>query len=232
MRSNKKNLDYDICSEDTIKIDKEEIIKGMNKKRSTYNFNQRFPIMTLIMIFIYIGVYFISVYGKENLLDVNINSLNLFKVYRGNDILNGEVLGILTNPFIHRSIWDLVNTIFILLFCGFFVERYVKRGVILSVYILSIIGFNLISIFVYGNIYYLGSFTIVSSLIGMCIYFCYRFKKIVMGIDIYIYIALTFIGIFISYMVGFYNVFHFLLSYFIGIIVMFILDKKVLRIKV
>ena len=108
-------------------------------------------------------------------------------------------------------------------------ERYIKRNVIVFIYVLSIISFNLISIFVYPDQYYLGSFTIVSSLIGMCIYFCYRFRRFIFKIDRYIYISLMFIGFFISYMVDFYSILQFLVSYLIGIFVMFVLDTKCLR---
>lgn len=228
MKNMGKDLNHDETA-DTIKMDKEEIISKINKKRVVYERNETFPWLTLCIILIYISVYFISIYGKGNILDVDFNTLNIFRVFNGQDILRGNFSGIITNVFIHRSIWDLVNTIFILLFCGFFIERYVKRSIILFVYILSILLFNIVSIFIYPDIYYLGSFTIVACMIGMCIYFCYRFKRFVPKIDMYIYIALTFIGVFISYMVGFYNIFQFIICYLMGIIVMFVLDTKVLR---
>ncbi|EIA25023.1 hypothetical protein SFB2_043G0 [Candidatus Arthromitus sp. SFB-2] len=180
-------------------------------------------------IIFYVLFYVLLVYGKNNFVDVDLSSLNLFSVYTGYDIINGNYFGVITNIFIHRSLWDLVNTIFVLLFCGFFMERYIKRNVIVFIYVLSIISFNLISIFVYPDQYYLGSFTIVSSLIGMCIYFCYRFRRFIFKIDRYIYISLMFIGFFISYMVDFYSILQFLVSYLIGIFVMFVLDTKCLR---
>lgn len=222
------NLNHDETG-DTIKLDKEEIASKLNKKRVVYEHSESFPWFTLLMILIYILFYFIAMYGNGNILDVDLNSINIFNVYNGHDILSGNFIGIITNIFIHRSIWDLVNTVFILLFCGFFIERYIKRSVILFVYVLSIVLFNIVSIFMYADTYYLGSFTIVSCLIGMCIYFCYRFRRFVLKIDMYIYIALTFIGIFISYMVGFYSIVQFIASYLIGIIIMFILDTKALR---
>ncbi|BAK80791.1 rhomboid family intramembrane serine protease [Candidatus Arthromitus sp. SFB-rat-Yit] len=214
---------------DTIKIDKDDIVNNLIKKRPVFTNNEAFPWMIIGSIVIYISFYILLVYGKKNLIDVDLGSLNLLNAYTGNDIVSGNYFGAITNIFIHRSLWDLINTIFILVFCGFFMERYIKRSVIVFVYVLSIISFNLISIFMYSNQYYLGSFTIVSSLIGMCIYFCYRFRRFILKIDIYIYISLMFIGFFISYMVDFYSLLQFLASYLIGVFVMFILDTKCLR---
>ncbi len=67
----------------------------------------------------YVLFYVLLVYGKNNFVDVDLSSLNLFSVYTGYDIINGNYFGVITNIFIHRSLWDLVNTIFVLLFCGF-----------------------------------------------------------------------------------------------------------------
>lgn len=213
---------------DTIEVNKEEVVGRLEKRKSFTN-NEAFPWMSITISLIYILIYIFCVYGKENMIDLDLTSLNLFKVSNGFDILNGNFGGVITNIFVHRSLWDLINTIFVIVFCGFFVERYIKRSVIIISYILSLIGFNLVSIFLYPNVIYLGSFTIVSFLIGMSIYFSYRFRRFVLKIDGYIYIALTFIGLFISYMVQFYNIFHFILSYIIGGFIVFVLDTKVLR---
>ncbi len=212
---------------DTIEMNKGEITKELRKRKSFTN-NYAFPWMSIGLIFVYITIYIFCVYGKQNMIEVDLNSI-FIPISNGNDILHKNLWGIITNIFVHRSLWDLINTIFILIFCGFFIEKYIKRRVLLIVYILSVIVFNCISLFVYPYDLYLGSFTIVSFLIGMCIYFSYRFKRFVMSIDIYIYIALTFIGFFTSYMVYFYNIFQFVASYLIGVIVMFILDTKALR---
>lgn len=221
-----ENYNLDI---DTIKIDRDDIVKNLVKKRPVFTNNEAFPWLMIGSIIFYVLFYVLLIYGKNNFVDLDLTSLNLFSVYTGYDIINGNYFGAITNIFIHRSLWDLVNTIFILLFCGFFMERYIKRSVIIFIYLLSIISFNLISIFVYPDQYYLGSFTVVSSLIGMCIYFCYRFRRFILKIDRYIYISLMFIGFFISYMVDFYNILQFLISYLIGIFVMFVLDTKCLR---
>ena len=215
-------------SSDTIKIDKGEVERVL-RKRKVFTNNKGFPWLSVIMMLIYICVYVISVYGKSDTIDVDINALNYIKVSNGSEILNGNFLAILTNIFLHRSLWDLVNTLFIIVFCGFFIEKYVKRSVMIFTFILSVIIFNVISIFVFPQNFYLGSFTIMSFLIGMCIYFSYRFKRFVLTIDIYIYIALTFIGFFTSYMVSFYNIFQFIGSYLIGVFVMFVLDTNALR---
>lgn len=220
-----KNL---YMSSDTIEVDKDQIVKKISKRKVFTN-NEAFPWMSMCLILIYIFVYIACVYGKENIIDVDLMSLKLFKISNGAEMLNGNVLSSIINIFVHRSLWDLINTVFIIIFCGFFVERYIKRSVILSAYFLSIVVFNLVSLFLYPNHLYLGSFTIVSFLIGMGVYFSYRFKRFVFKIDIYIYIALTFIGFFVSYMVQFYNIFQFILSYFIGIFVIFVLDTKSLR---
>lgn len=220
-----KNL---YMNSDTIEVDKNSIVKKISKRKIFTN-NEAFPWMSIGLIFIYIFVYILCIYGKENMVDVDLTSLKLFKISNGVGILNGNIIPLITNVFIHRSLWDLINTIFIIIFCGFFVERYIRRGVIIFTYFLSIIVFDLVSLFLYPNYVYLGSFTIVSFLIGMGVYFSYRFKRFVFKIDIYIYIALTFIGVFVSYMVQFYNIFQFILSYFIGVFVVFVLDTKSLR---
>ncbi|HJD00778.1 MAG TPA: rhomboid family intramembrane serine protease [Candidatus Dwaynia gallinarum] len=223
--SDNENLNI---NSDTIEVDKDKIIKNLSK-RKVFTDNEAFPWLSICLVLVYVFVYGFCVYGKENIVDVDLSSLQFLKVSNGSEILNGSFISLITNIFVHRSIWDLINTIFIIVFCGFFVERYIKRSVILSVYVISIVMFNLLSLFLYPNYTYLGSFTIVSFLIGMCIYFSYRFKRFVMTIDIYIYVALTFIGFFISYMVNFYNIFQFVLSYLVGVFVVFILDTKALR---
>lgn len=220
-----KNL---YMNSDTIEVDKTEIAEKLSKRKVFTN-NEAFPWMSIGIIFIYILIYVLSVYGKENIVDVDLNSLKLFSISSGVEILGGKFISLITNIFLHRSLWDLINTVFIIIFCGFFVERYIKRRVIIVAYILSIVAFNLVSLFLYPNYLYLGSFTIVSFLIGMGVYFSYRFKRFIFKIDIYIYIALTFIGVFVSYMVQFYNILQFILSYFIGIFVVFVLDTKSLR---
>ena len=188
---------------DTIEMNKGEITKELRKRKSFTN-NYAFPWMSIGLIFVYITIYIFCVYGKQNMIEVALNSI-FIPISNGNDIL-------------HKNLWGIIT-----------IEKYIKRRVLLIVYILSVIVFNCISLFVYPYDLYLGSFTIVSFLIGMCIYFSYRFKRFVMSIDIYIYIALTFIGFFTSYMVYFYNIFQFVASYLIGVIVMFILDTKALR---
>ena len=230
--SDNENLNI---NSDTIEVDKDKIIKNLSKRKvftdnKLLTYGIPYVVFSIIWwTFKMIFVYGFCVYGKENIVDVDLSSLQFLKVSNGSEILNGSFISLITNIFVHRSIWDLINTIFIIVFCGFFVERYIKRSVILSVYVISIVMFNLLSLFLYPNYTYLGSFTIVSFLIGMCIYFSYRFKRFVMTIDIYIYVALTFIGFFISYMVNFYNIFQFVLSYLVGVFVVFILDTKALR---
>lgn len=213
---------------DTIEVSKDKIVKSLSRKNN-FKKGKGFPWFSILIIFIYIGVYLVCVHGKASFLDVDFKNLEFFKVSTGNEILSGEFLSLLFNTFVHRSVWDLTNTIFIIIFCGFFIEKYVKRKVMVICYILSIILFNAISLFLYPEILYCGSFTVVSFLIGMCIYFSYRFKRFIVSIDIYIYVALTFIGFFVSYMVYFYNIFQFAISYLIGVFVVFILDTKVLK---
>lgn len=213
---------------DTIKIDTKQIEKVL-RKRKVFTNNKAFPWMSIGLILVYVLVYIFTLEGSVNLVDVDLNNLADRVVFNGSYILEGNFIGLVSNVFVHRSLWDLVNTLFVIVFCGFFIEKYVKRRVILLTYALSLILFDLINVFVFPQELYLGSFTLVSFLIGMCIYFSYRFKRFVLTIDIYIYIALTFIGIFVSYMAIFYNVFQFLGSYLIGVFVIFILDTKSLR---
>lgn len=213
---------------DTIEVNKDRIIKSLSRE-NTFKKNKSLPWFSILLIIIYVLVYLFCVYGTESVLYIDFSSLGLFRVSTGNEILSGKFLALIFNVFVHRSVWDLTNTIFIIIFCGFFIEKYVKRKVILICYVISMALFNVISLFLYPEVLYCGSFTIVSFLIGMCIYFSYRFKRFIVSIDVYIYVALTFIGFFISYMVYFYNIFQFALSYLIGVFVTFILDTKVLR---
>ncbi len=221
-------IDENIFSLDTIEIDKDKIIKSPPKAKHFTN-NEAFPILSIGLIVIYGIIYLLCVYGKHNLIDVDFGFLKSLGVATGDEILSGNFSALILNVFVHRSIWDLVNTIFILVFCGFFIERYIKRSVILSMYFICAIIFNIISLFVFPQEYYLGSFTIMACLIGMCLYFSYRFRRFVMTIDLYIYFALTVIGFFLSYMISFYNVLQFAISFLSGIFAIFVLDTKCLR---
>lgn len=215
-------------SSDTIEIDRNKIIKSSNK-RSRFKLNEAFPILSISLIFIYVIAFGICFYISRDLTSIDSNSMKFFGIATGEEILSGKVYGLITNIFVHRSFWDLFNTLFILIFCGFFIEKYIKRSVFISTYFICIIMFNIVSLFVFTEEYYIGSFTVVSFLIGMSLYFSYRFRRFVTTIDIYIYIALTVIGFFITYMISFYNMIQFILSFLSGIFIIFILDTKCLR---
>lgn len=221
-------INENILSLDTIEIDKDKIIKSSTKTKHFTN-NEAFPILSIGLIVTYGIIYVLCVYGKHNLIDVDFGFLKSLGVATGDEILNGNFYALILNIFVHRSIWDLANTIFILVFCGFFIERYIKRTVILGMCLICAVIFNIISLFVFPHEYYLGSFTIMACLIGMCLYFSYRFRRFVMTIDLYIYISLTIIGFFLSYMISFYSVFQFTMCFLSGIFAIFVLDTKCLR---
>ncbi len=225
----KGNLHEDLKnSSDTIEVSKDKIVKNLSRRRN-FKKSRVFPWFSLTLILVYITVYFICAYGHDSITDLALTDINLIEVSTGNEILNGKFLSIVFNIFVHRNIWDLINTVFIIVFCGFFIEKYVNRKVILVCYLLSVVLFSNVYLFLYPDVVYCGSFTIVSFLIGMCIYFSYRFKRFIVNMDMYIYIALTFIGFFVAYMVYFYNILQFILSYLVGVFVIFILDTKALR---
>lgn len=134
--------------------------------------NNEKPIVTMMLIFINVIVYLLSLVDYNGIL----NNFANYYLY----VKNGEYYRIFTSMFVHANILHLVSNMYALYVVGPIIEKYYGRGKFLLIYLGSGIIGSLFSV-VLTNYASVGASGAIFGLFGALLYFGYKYRATLDG---------------------------------------------------
>ena len=134
--------------------------------------NNEKPIVTMILIFINVIVYLLSLVDYNGIL----NNFANYYLY----VQNGEYYRLITSMFVHANILHLVSNMYALYVVGPIIEKYYGKGKFLLIYLGSGIIGSLFSV-VLTNYASVGASGAIFGLFGALLYFGYKYRATLDG---------------------------------------------------
>lgn len=134
--------------------------------------NNEKPIVTMMLIFINIIVYLLSLVDYNGIL----NNFANYYLY----VQNGEYYRLFTSMFVHANILHLVSNMYALYVIGPIIEKYYGKGKFLLIYLGSGIIGSLFSV-VLTNYASVGASGAIFGLFGALLYFGYKYRATLDG---------------------------------------------------
>lgn len=134
--------------------------------------NNEKPIVTMMLIFINIIVYLLSLVDYNGIL----NNFANYYLY----VQNGEYYRLITSMFVHANILHLVSNMYALYVIGPIIEKYYGKGKFLLIYLGSGIIGSLFSV-VLTNYASVGASGAIFGLFGALLYFGYKYRATLDG---------------------------------------------------
>ena len=134
--------------------------------------NNEKPIVTMMLIFINVIVYLLSLVDYNGLL----NNFANYYLY----VQNGEYYRLITSMFVHANILHLVSNMYALYVVGPIIEKYYGKGKFLLIYLGSGIIGSLFSV-VLTNYASVGASGAIFGLFGALLYFGYKYRATLDG---------------------------------------------------
>mgnify|MGYP004478369865 FL=1 len=134
--------------------------------------NNEKPIVTMMLIFINVIVYLLSLVDYNGIL----NNFANYYLY----VQNGEYYRLITSMFVHANILHLVSNMYALYVVGPIIEKYYGKGKFLLIYLGSGIIGSLFSV-VLTNYASVGASGAIFGLFGALLYFGYKYRATLDG---------------------------------------------------
>lgn len=134
--------------------------------------NNEKPIVTMMLIFINVIVYLLSLVDYNGIL----NNFANYYLY----VQNGEYYRLITSMFVHANILHLVSNMYALYVVGPIIEKYYGKGKFLLIYFGSGIIGSLFSV-VLTNYASVGASGAIFGLFGALLYFGYKYRATLDG---------------------------------------------------
>ena len=134
--------------------------------------NNEKPIITMMLIFINIIVYLLSLVDYNGIL----NNFANYYLY----VQNGEYYRLITSMFVHANILHLISNMYALYVVGPIIEKYYGKGKYLLIYLGSGIIGSLFSV-VLTNYASVGASGAIFGLFGALLYFGYKYRATLDG---------------------------------------------------
>lgn len=134
--------------------------------------NNEKPIVTMMLIFINVIVYLLSLVDYNGIL----NNFANYYLY----VQNGEYYRLITSMFVHANILHLVSNMYALYVIGPIIEKYYGKGKFLLIYLGSGIIGSLFSV-VLTNYASVGASGAIFGLFGALLYFGYKYRATLDG---------------------------------------------------
>lgn len=134
--------------------------------------NNEKPIVTMMLIFINVIVYLLSLVDYNGIL----NNFANYYLY----VQNGEYYRLFTSMFVHANILHLVSNMYALYVVGPIIEKYYGKGKFLLIYLGSGIIGSLFSV-VLTNYASVGASGAIFGLFGALLYFGYKYRATLDG---------------------------------------------------
>lgn len=134
--------------------------------------NNEKPIVTMMLIFINVIVYLLSLVDYNGIL----NNFANYYLY----VQNGEYYRLFTSMFVHANILHLVSNMYALYVIGPIIEKYYGKGKFLLIYLGSGIIGSLFSV-VLTNYASVGASGAIFGLFGALLYFGYKYRATLDG---------------------------------------------------
>ena len=134
--------------------------------------NNEKPIVTMMLIFINVIVYLLSLVDYNGIL----NNFANYYLY----VQNGEYYRLITSMFVHANILHLVSNMYALYIIGPIIEKYYGKGKFLLIYLGSGIIGSLFSV-VLTNYASVGASGAIFGLFGALLYFGYKYRATLDG---------------------------------------------------
>ena len=155
-----------------------DVTEDINKKAEKENnkfediFKPKPIIVTKMLIIFNILLYIVTLFYTKDFT----KSLILLGANSRALVLQGEYYRLLTNAFLHGSLFHLLVNIYSLLIIGSQVETFIGKGKFLIVYLLSAFMGSLFSVIFLENSISIGASGAIFGLLGSLLYFGYHYR--------------------------------------------------------